>query len=453
MIERFRRHKAAIVFLAILSCLLSGCASRKAYVETNNPEACDPIGAKTAAWKEPFQLALSGGGYRAVLFHVGALWRLNELGMLPRLERVSSVSGGSIVAGVLAATWNQLDFDENGVGRCFYKKVVTPLLQFTDHTIDSPAIISGLLPFVSAAGQLERSYQRLLFGNLMLSELPSRPAFIFNATNFQTGAVWHFTREYMGDASIGVVLNPEISLAQVITASSAYPPLLAPYELTLNDSEWVPPPVQEGASILQSVPIPKTEVGEFRKKVILIDGGVGDNLGLESLWERRQHIMVSDGGSGLRNISEPSLNWAGQTLRIIDMIHDQPSKLRTKILIDAFKQRKRCENAVECKHPDGVYWGIQGPAAWHKDVSAPDVPIEHIRSLAEIGTRLKSLDECTKRRLINWGYLAVDRSLPYLNGLWSFENGEWRWHYTSLKLPFPAADLAETVGKECLKPH
>ena len=45
-------------------------------------------------------LCLSGGGYRAMLFHVGALWRLNELGLLPRLDRVSSVSGGSITAGV-----------------------------------------------------------------------------------------------------------------------------------------------------------------------------------------------------------------------------------------------------------------------------------------------------------------------------------------------------------------
>ena len=43
-------------------------------------------------------LCLSGGGYRAMVFHLGALWRLNELGFLPKLARVSSVSGGSITA-------------------------------------------------------------------------------------------------------------------------------------------------------------------------------------------------------------------------------------------------------------------------------------------------------------------------------------------------------------------
>ena len=52
-------------------------------------------------------LCLSGGGYRAMLFHVGALWRLNELGYLPQLKRISSVSGGSITAGVLGHALGQ----------------------------------------------------------------------------------------------------------------------------------------------------------------------------------------------------------------------------------------------------------------------------------------------------------------------------------------------------------
>ena len=46
-------------------------------------------------------LCLSGGGYRAMLFHVGALWRLYEAGWLPKIDRISSVSGGSITAAVL----------------------------------------------------------------------------------------------------------------------------------------------------------------------------------------------------------------------------------------------------------------------------------------------------------------------------------------------------------------
>src|SRR5215211_1316098 len=79
---------------------------------------------------EPSQglaLCLSGGGYRAMLFHLGVLWRLNEAGWLPRLDRISSVSGGSITAAALGLAWGELDFDDGGVGRGFEERVVAPL--------------------------------------------------------------------------------------------------------------------------------------------------------------------------------------------------------------------------------------------------------------------------------------------------------------------------------------
>src|SRR5690348_7652855 len=47
-------------------------------------------------------LSLSGGGFRASLFHLGALRRLNELGILHQLDSISSVSGGSIINAFLA---------------------------------------------------------------------------------------------------------------------------------------------------------------------------------------------------------------------------------------------------------------------------------------------------------------------------------------------------------------
>jgi NTE family protein len=69
-------------------------------------------------------LCLSGGGFRAMLFHVGCLWRLNEMGMLPKLDRISSVSGGSITAGVLGSNWKDLEFDRNGVAQQFDELLV-----------------------------------------------------------------------------------------------------------------------------------------------------------------------------------------------------------------------------------------------------------------------------------------------------------------------------------------
>src|SRR5215469_7103940 len=89
-------------------------------------------------------LCLSGGGYRAMLFHLGALWRLNELGFLGKLDRISSVSGGSITAGVLAVNWSSLDFDDAGIGRGF-QRVVDGVRGVAGRTIDVAAIVRGIL--------------------------------------------------------------------------------------------------------------------------------------------------------------------------------------------------------------------------------------------------------------------------------------------------------------------
>src|SRR5436190_1024458 len=69
-------------------------------------------------------LCMSGGGYRAMVFHIGSLWRLNEAGLLPKLKRISSVSGGSITSGVLALAWPNLNFDASGRSASFDQLVV-----------------------------------------------------------------------------------------------------------------------------------------------------------------------------------------------------------------------------------------------------------------------------------------------------------------------------------------
>jgi NTE family protein len=82
-------------------------------------------------------LCLSGGGYRAMLFHLGALWRLYESGLLPKVNRISSVSGGSITAGVLALRWNTLSFDPARVQSDFVPGVVQPLRLLASETLDA----------------------------------------------------------------------------------------------------------------------------------------------------------------------------------------------------------------------------------------------------------------------------------------------------------------------------
>src|SRR4051812_17346625 len=88
----------------------------------------------------PVGLALSGGGFRATLFHLGALWRLNELGWLRRLDIITSVSGGSIINGVLATRWSTLTWnslpDGTQTATNFATQIAAPIRDFCTRSID-----------------------------------------------------------------------------------------------------------------------------------------------------------------------------------------------------------------------------------------------------------------------------------------------------------------------------
>ena len=88
-----------------------------------NDDALDPAAVVPS---DGVGLCLSGGGFRAMLFHVGSLRRLNEAGRLAELTRVASVSGGSITAAALGLAWQHLKFDDDGVASNFTEEVEAP---------------------------------------------------------------------------------------------------------------------------------------------------------------------------------------------------------------------------------------------------------------------------------------------------------------------------------------
>jgi NTE family protein len=166
-----------------------------------------------------------------MVFHVGVLWRLNEVGYLRKLDRISSVSGGSITAGVLGLNWGKLAFDGTGRARAFAEQVVAPIRDLADRTIDVQAVLVGALLPGTIAERVAAAYDKHLFRGATLQDLPDRPRLVINATNVQTGALWRFSRPYMADYRVGRVDAPTLSLATAVGASSAFPPVLSPVEL------------------------------------------------------------------------------------------------------------------------------------------------------------------------------------------------------------------------------
>lgn len=57
-------------------------------------------------------LALSGGGSRAMAFHLGCLRALDDVGILDQIRVLSTISGGSVIGAYYAYTPGKLA--ENG---------------------------------------------------------------------------------------------------------------------------------------------------------------------------------------------------------------------------------------------------------------------------------------------------------------------------------------------------
>jgi NTE family protein len=335
-------------------------------------------------------LCLSGGGYRAMVFHLGALWRLNELGFLPNLARISSVSGGSITAGMLGLKWNRLKFDATtGVSPTLVQEVIDPVLALAGITLDLSDGIKGLLLPGTIAEYVAGSYRQHLFGRATLQDLPDAPLFVINSTNVQTGSLWRFSKPYMADWQVGLVRHPTIDLAVAVGASSAFPPVLSPMRLTLDPDSFEP----NSGSGLQEPP--------YTTHVVLTDGGVYDNLGLETAWKDCETILVSDGGAHMASDPTPHTDWIRQALRVNDMTDNQVRDLRQRQLIGSFTDGER----------KGTYWAARSSIANYPVANALPCPFVLTQKLAAIGTRLAAIDELTQQQLVNWGYAICDAAM------------------------------------------
>jgi NTE family protein len=342
-------------------------------------------------------LCLSGGGYRAMLFHLGAIMRLNQAGILERLKRISSVSGGSITAGVLGFKWRRLEF-KDGVAANLDAEVVTPVRQMADRTIDVSAVIFGLLLPGTVSERIQAAYDEVLFHGATLQDLPADdegPRFVINATNVQTGVLFRFSRPYMADWKLGLIRSPKVPLAQAVAASSAFPPVLSPCVLQVQPSDFD----ATGRGTLFQEP--------YNSEIVLADGGVYDNMGIETVWKECQTVLVSDAGQDLAPDPQPKRDWLRHSIRILEVIDNQVGSLRKRQIIAAYKDTT--------DDHDGTYWGVRSHV---KDYGVADPILPATASqppdlveLAQTPTRLAQLEPRYQERLINWGYAICDTAI------------------------------------------
>ncbi len=334
-------------------------------------------------------LCLSGGGYRAMLFHVGSLWRLYDAGLLKEAKRISSVSGGSITAALLGLKWSRLAFGPAAPGD-FIRHVVEPIRGLADRTLDVAGVLSGIiLPGSSIADRVARAYEEHLYGDATLQDLPDAPRFVINATSVQSGALWRFSKPYMGDYRVGLVKSPTVKLATAVAASAAFPPVLSPLTLDLDPSAF--DPTTDGG--LQREP--------YTDEAVLSDGGVYDNLGLETVWKNYGTVLVGDGGGKMSPEPDPETDWVRHAARVLDIIDNQVRSLRKRQLIASYIEGER----------EGAYWGIRTNIADYGLADPLPCPFDRTLRLADTPTRLRRLPARLQEQLINWGYAVCDAAL------------------------------------------
>lgn len=248
-------------------------------------------------------MSLSGGGIRAVGYHLGTLDYLDRIGLLKEVHTLSSVSGGSLVAiGYALSLKKGESFQEFYDNLCeFLPEVNTfeELLKILENP--APTVASGSNTLITALANVyrekyfEKYYGDPTFG-VFLDQEPEihLKELVFNATEFKTGVGFRFQTGLHGNlignskVSISEKLARDIRMSDIMAASSCIPggmePLMFP-----QDFHWPGDPT--GASLgLKAGSRPRCEEveAELERKynvnnIPLMDGGIYDNQGITSI--------------------------------------------------------------------------------------------------------------------------------------------------------------------------
>lgn len=232
-------------------------------------------------------LGLSGGGYRAAGFHLGTIRLLDRLGLRNKINALSTVSGGTIVgaAYALADAGNQSFSDFSTEFQRFLSEV--NVVQSAIDRLTETRTINGTASTPSLIRAAAEVYDNGLFRGSTLKDLQDNkdaiPEIAFNATEFRGGRSFRFQRgiteqTYSGNTYLRIPLDSEtnrsIRIADIVAASSCFPSAFEPLRFP-SDFMWT----QE-----HSTSAVREELGEeFATDVALMDGGIFDNQGGDSL--------------------------------------------------------------------------------------------------------------------------------------------------------------------------
>ena len=272
-------------------------------------------------------LALSGGGFRATLFHLGVVRYFYEADLLKYVNLITSVSGGSVLAGHMALNWSRYTGDDKS-----FVSAANEVIELTKIDVRGRIIrrwICGILFVVprlfklTSFDTLLKNAYRSFYRGSKLGDIPTGagyPEFHVLSTSLTTGGLCKFTNagfvHFDRDGIERLISNSSLPVSIAVAASSAFPPLFPPIAITKK--------------------LLNVDVRDLPHTLYLSDGGIFDNLGLEELTrltnERQrgenQLIMVSDAGGNFDwTIDNPYSGIVNRNVRAMDILMDRLSRL------------------------------------------------------------------------------------------------------------------------------
>jgi len=304
--------------------------------------------------EQPFiGLALSGGGARAMAFHLGCLRALNDRGILDRVKVISTVSGGSVIGAAWAYGQTTFEVFDEKMTAALRRGLQWDIVREVFFSLEGVKIIATLLfsgvislviamslfvlsrarrwlgvPSAGVEGRLamfsrllpvwgslttafEAALARTLFGERRVDKVAREGLVtVINACDLRTGTAFRFGSERSGGWRYGRIIGSAPTVAKAVAASAAFPILLPPLIETFEFEH---------------------KGGKHKDTVSLTDGGIYDNLGVAVLEPGRDHeygfhfpvthIISLNAGAGQLGGEERHYWWIGRVARSFNAVH------------------------------------------------------------------------------------------------------------------------------------
>jgi len=341
-------------------------------------------------------LVLSGGGIRAMIFHLGVLKYLAEKECLEYVNRLSTVSGGSLVTGLIFKESNMVWPSSKSYQDGIYPAIKNKLCS---RSMQRRSILRMFNPlnfkyWLSRANILSLELQKGWEIIEALSDLPEMPEWSINGTTAENGKRFRFKKENLGDYRLGYASSKDFPLSDALAVSAAFPGGIGPLSLDAKDHTWEKRPSWD-----LSV---KPEVIEpLFNRLHLYDGGVYDNLGLEPLFDagkgvpkiKDEVIIVSDAGAPLKQGFNHFSMSPARLKRVYDMTSEQSRSLRVRTFVNYLIQNK----------DSGSYLYIDTPVTKDGDCESREFA-------SSFPTSLKKVTEKEFDALANHGYKVAEKT-------------------------------------------